>query len=83
MINDGPAIREPAKTVLIGEMPAWICFSWHAPQRASAFNGAMNLTSFVDGHVSYIHFYFDAARMDLAALSYDPPGGYDYRWSAK
>lgn len=77
------AIREPSKTILIGEMPAWICFSWHAPQRASAFNGAMNLTSFVDGHVSYIPFYFDAARTDRATLSYDPPGGYDYRWSAQ
>jgi len=75
------SITEPSKTILVGEMSAWICFSWHAPRSASAFNDAMNVTSFVDGHVSYIPIYFDVTKTDQDSLNYDPPGGYEYRWS--
>ncbi|MBI3850458.1 MAG: type II secretion system protein [Verrucomicrobia bacterium] len=93
MANAGPgisgltlsSIREPAKTVLVAEGSAYIPWSWHQPKRPlshenARFDNAMNMVSFVDGHVSYIRIYWDDNRSGLA-LHYDPPLGYDYRWS--
>jgi prepilin-type N-terminal cleavage/methylation domain-containing protein len=79
------SIVEPTKTILIGEMPAWIPFSWHNPQSAPQFNNAMAQLTFVDGHVGYIRIYFDASKTnrESASLGYDPPSGYDYKWSAR
>lgn len=79
------AIREPAKTILVAEGSAYIPWSWHRPKRPlthenARFNNALNMTSFVEGHVSYIQIFWDARRSGLA-LYYDPPPGYDYRWS--
>ena len=78
------SILEPTKTVLVGEMPAWIPFSWHSPQKAWQFNDARSQISFVDGHVGYIAIYFDATqKTNAVSLAYDPPGKYEYRWSAR
>jgi prepilin-type N-terminal cleavage/methylation domain-containing protein/prepilin-type processing-associated H-X9-DG protein len=79
------SIREPARTVLVGEGSAYIPWSWHQPKRPlshenARFNNAMNMISFVDGHVSYIRIYWDDNRSGLA-LHYDPPPQYLYRWS--
>jgi prepilin-type N-terminal cleavage/methylation domain-containing protein/prepilin-type processing-associated H-X9-DG protein len=79
------SIREPAKTVFVAEASAYIPWSWHQSKRPlshenARFNNAMNMVSFVDGHVSYIRIYWDDNRSGLA-LHYDPPPGYDYRWS--
>jgi len=79
------SIREPAKTVLVAEGSAYIPWSWHQPKRPlshenARFNNAMNMVSFVDGHVGYIRMYWDDTRSGLA-LHYDPPPGYEYRWS--
>ncbi len=79
------SIREPAKTVLVAEGSAYVPWSWHQPKRPlshenARFNNAMNVISFVDGHVSYIRIYWDDNRSGLA-LHYDPPDGYEYRWS--
>ena len=38
--------------------------------------------AFVDGHVSYIKIYNDPSKQQ-EAWQYDPPGGYDYKWSAE
>jgi prepilin-type processing-associated H-X9-DG protein len=35
--------------------------------------------SFVDGHAGYIKMYWKPAYSPTAA--FDPPAGYDYRWS--
>jgi len=79
-------VAEPAKTVLVGEMPAWVCFSWHAPRKTviSAFNDARNVSGFVDGHVHYLRFYWNPKSTEGEnSLCYDPPSGYEYRWSAR
>lgn len=81
------SIREPVKTVLVAEGSAYVPWSWHRPKRPfshqnAKFNDAMNLVSFVDGHVSYIRIFWDENRAGLA-LHYDPPQGYEYRWSGQ
>ena len=80
------SIKEPVKTVLVAEFPAQDPFSWHQPAPAGKtfFNNAQNMVSFVDGHVSYVKFYFGTnnSRNGLApAYIFDPPAGYDYKWS--
>jgi prepilin-type N-terminal cleavage/methylation domain-containing protein/prepilin-type processing-associated H-X9-DG protein len=89
------SIKHPARTVLVAEVPALIPFSWHKPKRPLYFlvtencrrnlfyNGAMNMVSFVDGHVSYLGIYWKTASAPplLPACAYDPPDGYNYQWS--
>ncbi len=82
------AIRRPARTVLVTEVPALIPFSWHQPKRpvSSAkneyFNNAMNMVSFVDGHVSYVKIFWKTSWPPAScAGDYDPPEGYEYQWS--
>ncbi len=86
------AIQHPARTVLVGEYPACVGYSWHKPESHynlvnnptnttpflhSAFNDAMNEISFVDGHISYIKIYNDGQTISGA---YEPVGAYDYQW---
>ena len=80
------SIREPAKTVLVADYAAFFPYSWHHPRKPSwnepgLFNDAMNMVGFVDGHVSYIKINWDSNRRGDFALFYDPPAGYDYKWS--
>jgi prepilin-type N-terminal cleavage/methylation domain-containing protein len=77
------SIREPIKTVLVFEFPAGTPYSWHEPVGAWRYNNAKDMVSFVDGHVSFIKIYWDAttALHHIEAWQYDPPAGYDYRWS--
>jgi prepilin-type N-terminal cleavage/methylation domain-containing protein len=77
------SVKEPVKTVLVAELAALVPFSWHQPIKEIA-NNARDIVSFVDGHVSYIKMYWDATNTSFAhveAWNYDPPPGYDYRWS--
>jgi prepilin-type N-terminal cleavage/methylation domain-containing protein len=77
------AIRDPVKTVLVAEAPTFWPFSWHKPQmlsRGFGFNNAMNMVSFADGHASYIKIYWNS-DFDTYTGYYDPPAGYDYKWS--
>jgi prepilin-type N-terminal cleavage/methylation domain-containing protein len=78
------SVPHPARTVLIGEMPAFAPYSWHEPRRPfstanASFNNAVNMVLFVDSHVSYIRMYYDGRKL---AWAYNPPAGYDYQWSA-
>jgi prepilin-type N-terminal cleavage/methylation domain-containing protein len=89
------SIKDPVKTVLVGESPAWLPYSWHQPKRPlpvgyepPMFNDAKNVVSFVDGHVNYINIYWNSNQVAsggipvfTVACSYDPPAGYDYKWS--
>jgi prepilin-type N-terminal cleavage/methylation domain-containing protein/prepilin-type processing-associated H-X9-DG protein len=77
------SIVEPTKTILVGEMPAWISFSWHNPRSALQFNNAMAQVAFVDGHVNYIPIYYDTSKTSDDSLSYEPPSGYEYKWSGQ
>jgi len=78
------SVSSPAKTVLVSEFAALLPYSWHQPVGASGhYNNAMNMVSFVDGHVSFIKMYWDETKpIDrIEAWQYDPPAGYDYKWS--
>jgi len=81
------SIRNPVRTVLVAEMPAFAPYSWHRPKRTAAgeapmFNDALNMMSFVDGHVAYIKIYWGGNNPPGSlALHHDPPAGYDYQWS--
>ena len=78
------SIRDPVRTVLVMEFPALLPYSWHDPGPAGHYNNARDNVSFVDGHVSYIKIYWDAADVRTGhneAWHYDPPAGYDYQWS--
>jgi prepilin-type N-terminal cleavage/methylation domain-containing protein len=78
------SIKNPAKTVLVAEMPAFFPWSWHDPKPPAKngwvfFKDAKNMVSFVDGHVSYIKIYWETKYSPT--LAFDPPPGYDYQWS--
>jgi prepilin-type N-terminal cleavage/methylation domain-containing protein len=78
------SIREPSRTILVAEYPAFFCFSWHEPQNPKFphyYNNARNMAVFVDGHVNYIKIYYDPEQGQNEAWQYDPPTGFDYRWS--
>lgn len=78
------SIRDPVKTVLIAEFPALLPYSWHEPSATGHFNNARNLLSFADGHVQYVKIYWDTNHAVVGhqeAWHYDPPSGYDYKWS--
>jgi hypothetical protein len=80
------AVKRPARTLLVTEASALAPWSWHAPASAVVFEDAKNVVSFVDGHASYIKIYWNSTPLPNGgltfALSYDPPDGYDYQWSA-
>lgn len=91
------SIKDPAKTVMVTEVPAFFPYSWHQPGNDSSFgavrfNGgallftdAKNMVSFVDGHANFIKIFWNPAPTQpgiwAIALQYDPPPGYDYKWS--
>ena len=87
------SIKHPARTVLVAEAPALMPFSWHKPKRPLyifstrycpnlIFNNAMDMLSFVDGHVSYVRIYYKGGFGPTAvSCNYDPTDGYDYQWS--
>jgi type II secretory pathway pseudopilin PulG len=81
------SINDPSKTVLVAESPAFVPYSWHQPKSpalngAPMFDDAMNMVSFVDGHVSFIKIHWGGNNPPGSlALHHDPPAGYDYKWS--
>jgi hypothetical protein len=78
------SINNPARTVLLGEAPAWDGYSWHSPSRPRqfAFNNALDFLGFADGHVSYVKIYCGPWNTGhRGSLAFDPPVGYDYEWS--
>src|SRR5437879_6390191 len=81
------SIAIPAKTVLVEEFPALDGYSWHlpTPPGEERYNNAPNMISFVDGHVSYVTMYSGSNNPSHNLQSpfvFNPPAGYDYKWSA-
>lgn len=74
------SIRQPSLTVLVAEDSALFGFSWH--DHLKIVNDARSVVSFVDGHVAYIPIYWDGfmSKVELP-MWYNPPAGYDYKWS--
>jgi prepilin-type N-terminal cleavage/methylation domain-containing protein/prepilin-type processing-associated H-X9-DG protein len=50
--------RRPSQTLMVLDWGGYPGFSWHDPQPASQYDNALNNVCFVDGHVSYIPFYW-------------------------
>ncbi len=78
------SVKDPSRTILVAEMPAFYCFSWHEPQNPKQvhyFNNARNSAAFVDGHLLYLKFYYDVKQRQREAWQYDPPADYEYKWS--
>ena len=82
-------IKNPSRTVLLAEAPAFDPFSWHQPRKPLSsetckFNDAMNVVSFVDGHVAYTKMFWTnttARGISFSACFIDSPPGYDYQWN--
>jgi prepilin-type N-terminal cleavage/methylation domain-containing protein len=79
-------VEFPARTVLVAEFPALDSYSWHKPPPAGQefYDNAPNLISFVDGHVSYVKSYYgtnNPSHYRQHPLAFNPPAGYDYKWS--
>ncbi len=87
------SIHDPAKTLLVTEYAALLPYSWHDLKKASAgeapiFDRAKDMAGFVDGHVKYIKMYWNSRlRYPDGSASYacfyDPPAGYEYKWSGE
>jgi|SRR5665213_817985 len=74
--------RDPVKTDLIGEISGGGGMSSHDRRQPLQFPDARNVMSFVDGHVSYIRIYWNGTQgPDGFSAFYEPPDGYDYKWS--
>ena len=79
------SVVDPVRTMLAADMSAFFPWSWHQPQKLPigkyGVKDAKNVVSFADGHVSYVKIYWNA-DFDLTSCCYNPPNGYDYKWSA-
>jgi prepilin-type N-terminal cleavage/methylation domain-containing protein len=76
------SIKDPVKTVLDMEFPSLLPYSWHKPTGTSHSNNAQDVVGFVDGHVNFIKMYWNANETNgIEAWQYEPPTGYDYKWS--
>jgi len=77
------SVREPARTELIGEDSGGIGLSSHDRRQPLQFQDARNVMSFVDGHASYIKIYWNGVTGgDGFPVKYEPPDGYEYKWTA-
>jgi len=76
------SVREPARTELIGEISGGIGLSSHDRRQPLQFPDARNVMSFVDGHVGCIKIYWNGtAGVGGFPALYEPPDGYEYKWS--
>ena len=75
--------REPVRTELIGEISGGGGLSSHDRRQPLQFPDARNVMSFVDGHVSFIKIYWNGTEgPDGFPAFYEPPAGYDYKWTS-
>ncbi len=84
-------IKAPNKTVLVAESAALLPYSWHEPRARHSgelptLDNSKNSVSFVDGHMNYIKMYWNSTLSypdgsGSLSIYYDPPAGYDYKWS--
>jgi len=78
------SVREPSRLVLECEFSGVLGLSSHDRKEPHQFNNSRNVMSFVDGHVSYIPIYWNGVKgFDGCPAFYEPPAGYDYKWTEK
>jgi prepilin-type N-terminal cleavage/methylation domain-containing protein len=76
------SVRQPDKTELIGEISGGLGLSSHTRRQPLQFADAPNVMSFVDGHAAVIKIYWNGVQgfRGFPAF-YEPPVGYDYKWT--
>jgi hypothetical protein len=78
------SLTDPVKTDVVTEQSASWPWSWHEPKKLPAgvegVNNAKNIIGLADGHVNYVKIYWNV-DLDSRSFNYDPPAGYDYKWS--
>jgi len=76
-------VAQPTRATLVAEFAAFNGFSWHDLTAPPRRNDAPCTMGFVDGHVSGVRVFWNGlpGKTDLP-MFYDPPGDYEYRWSA-
>jgi prepilin-type N-terminal cleavage/methylation domain-containing protein len=76
------SVREPSRVVLICELSGAFGLSAHDRKEPYQYNNARAVLSFVDTHVSYVPIYWNGINgFDGISAFYEPPAGYDYKWS--
>lgn len=77
-------VREPSRTAMDGEIAGGLALSWHNPQpNNEQHNDARVVAAFVDGHASYIKIYWNGGKWNATNMPfyYEPPAGYEYKWT--
>jgi prepilin-type N-terminal cleavage/methylation domain-containing protein len=75
-------VRDTVRTELVGEDSGGLGLSSHDRRQPLQFLDARNVMSFVDGHVGYIKIYWNGTTgLDGASALYEPPEGYEYKWT--
>ncbi|MGA2248849.1 MAG: prepilin-type N-terminal cleavage/methylation domain-containing protein [Verrucomicrobiota bacterium] len=75
------SVHEPSRTALDGEVTGGIAASNH-DHRHGQHPDARNVAGFVDGHVDYIKIYWNGASGQAGfPFYYEPPAGYQYKWT--
>lgn len=75
-------VNEPTKTALDGEISGGIGISWHNPRPEGQYRDAPIICGFVDGHANYIKVYWNGVGgIPGFPFYYEPPPGYDYKWT--
>jgi len=78
------AVHEPSHLILAGELSSAYSLSTHERDERYQFNNARNVMSFVDGHVGFIRMYWNGVKgWGNSSFFYEPPAGYEYKWSEK
>jgi prepilin-type N-terminal cleavage/methylation domain-containing protein len=76
-------VHDTAKTDLNGEIIGGWAESWHTRPIGVQRQDAQGVGGFVDGHVSYVKIYWNGiSGGDGFSFYYEPPGSYDYKWTA-
>ncbi len=73
-------IKQPSKTIDIGEWGIHNPFSWHYSPQSTVMNNAKVNIVFVDGHVNITAMYYAGGGTNC--YQKNPPSGYDYTWNA-
>ena len=78
------SIRNQVRTLMVVDQPAVFAYSWHQPQSVTdpgpnEMNDSKNMAAFVDGHASYLKFYWDDSQPTFPCF-YNPPETYEYQW---
>jgi prepilin-type N-terminal cleavage/methylation domain-containing protein len=76
-------VHDASKTDLNGEIVGGWAESWHTPPVRVQRQDARGVGGFVDGHVDYVKVYWNAVTGgDGLPFYYEPPPGYNYKWTA-